>query len=63
MPYMTKKELLEKIQPLSDRLRNVQHDLEELVEGSTDDEMIDAVERLAVALDELEEVLSEAEEE
>ncbi|MGQ9601212.1 MAG: hypothetical protein ACUVUT_00815 [Candidatus Bipolaricaulia bacterium] len=63
MPYMTKKELLEKIQPLSDRLRDVQHDLEELVEGSTDDEMVDAVERLAVVLDELEEVLSEAEEE
>ncbi|MGQ9477224.1 MAG: hypothetical protein ACUVRH_01810 [Candidatus Bipolaricaulia bacterium] len=63
MPYMTKKELLEKVQPLSDRLRDVQHDLEELVEGSTDDEMVDAVERLAVVLDELEEVLSEAEEE
>jgi regulator of replication initiation timing len=63
MPYMTKKELLEKIQPLSDRLRDVQHDLEELVEGSTDEEMVDAVERLAVVLDELEEVLSEAEEE
>lgn len=63
MPYMTKKELLEKIQPVSDRLRAIQHDLEELVEGSTDDDMVDAVERLAVALDELEEVLSEAEEE
>lgn len=63
MAYMTKKELLEKIQPLSGRLRETQRELEELTEGSTDDEIVDAVERLAVVLDELEEVLSEAEEE
>jgi regulator of replication initiation timing len=60
MAYMTKKELAEKVQPLSDRLRGVQRELEELVEGSGDDELVDAVERLSVTLDELEEVLSEA---
>jgi len=60
MAYMTKKELVDKIQPLSDRLRQAQRELEELVEGSGDDDLIDAVERLSLTLDELEEVLSEA---
>ncbi|HIC95224.1 TPA: hypothetical protein EYP12_01190 [Candidatus Bipolaricaulota bacterium] len=63
MAYITKKELLEKVQPLSDRLRGVQRELEDLVEGSEDDELVDAVERLSLILEELEGVLSEASEE
>lgn len=60
MAYMTKKELVEKVQPLGDRLRMVQANLEELTEGSPDEELVEAVERLAQVLDELEEGLSEA---
>ncbi len=60
MAYMTKKELLEKVQPLGDRLREVQANLEELTEGSPDEELAEAVDRLALLLDELEGVLSEA---
>ncbi|MCR4404324.1 MAG: hypothetical protein NUW06_03385 [Candidatus Acetothermia bacterium] len=63
MAYMTKKELVDKVQPLSDRLRQAQRELEELAEGSGDDDLVDAVERLSLTLDELEEVLSEASEE
>lgn len=62
MAYLTKKELVDKVQPLSDRLREAQRELEELAEGSGDDELVDAVERLSLTLDELEEVLSEASE-
>ena len=61
MAYMTKKELLEKVQPLSGRLREIQRELAELTEGSGDDELVDLVDRLARVLDELEEVLEEAE--
>lgn len=62
MAYLTKKELVDKVQPLSDRLREAHRELEELVEGSGNDELVDAVERLSLTLDELEEVLSEASE-
>jgi len=62
MAYVTKKELLEKVQPLSSRLREVQRELAELIEGSSDDELVDAVDRLALTLDELDEALEEAEE-
>jgi regulator of replication initiation timing len=61
MAYMTKKELLEKVQPLSERLWEIQRELAELTEGSGDDELMDLVDRLARALDELEGVLEEAE--
>jgi len=47
---------------LSSRLREVQRELAELIEGSSDDELVDAVDRLALTLDELEEALEEAEE-
>lgn len=57
---MTKQELVEKVQPLSDRLREIQRGLEELSEGSGDEELIDAAARLALTLDELESVLDEA---
>lgn len=60
MAYMTKQELVEKVQPLSDRLREIQRGLEELSEGSGDEELIDAAARLALTLDELESVLDEA---
>jgi len=60
MAYMTKKELVEKVQPLSGRLREIQRELAELLEGSSDDELVDMVDRLARTLDELEGVLDEA---
>jgi len=59
---MTKKELVEKVQPLSSRLREIQRELSELLEGSSDDELVDTVDRLARTLDELEGVLEEASE-
>lgn len=62
MAYVTKKELVEKLQPLGDRLRRVQANLEELTEGSPDEELVETVDRLSQVLDELEEVLSEASE-
>ena len=62
MAYMTKKELVEKVQPLSSRLREIQRELSELLEGSSDDELVDTVDRLARTLDELEGVLEEASE-
>jgi len=61
MAYVTKKELLEKVQPLSGRLREIQRELAELTESSGDDELVDLVDRLALTLDELEEALEEAE--
>ncbi|MFQ6033869.1 MAG: hypothetical protein ACE5KR_03295 [Candidatus Bipolaricaulia bacterium] len=62
MAYVTKKELLEKVRPLSGRLREIQRELAELAEGSSDDELVDLIDRLALTLDELEEALEEAEE-
>ena len=61
MAYVAKKELLEKVQPLSGRLREIQRELADLTEGSGDDELTDLIDRLALTLDDLEEALAEAE--